>query len=191
MKIAYVLLATFLWKTSLGNPESRVQKHDLGYDIRAYLVEKKWADSESSLKILPVTKDQPGVFIVQVDGKAGDKKVRCVITMVKVANTFLIRESTRLNGGATYRDVTQAKESILIHLQAEYSNHLKLFPGTLKKAITADEVLLTEILKIDEKNFEVVCETDQRPLSGNLSIAKLVRNCDGSFYVTNLLTSKK
>jgi hypothetical protein len=191
MKIAYVLLATFLWKASLGNPDSRVQKHDPGNDVRAYLVEKKWADSESSLKLFPVTKDHPGVIIVQVDGKAGEEKFRCIITMVQVANTFLIRESSRLHGGATYRDVTQAKESILIHLQTEYSKHLKLFPSTLKKAITADEVLLTEVLKIDDQNFKVVCVTDQRPLSGTLSIAKLVRNRDGSFYVADLLTSKK
>jgi hypothetical protein len=61
----------------------------------------------------------------------------------------------------------------------------------LKKAITADEVLLTEVLKIDDQNFKVVCVTDQRPLSGTLSIAKLVRNRDGSFYVADLLTSKK
>lgn len=191
MNITYVLLAAFLWTKSYGNPEFTAQEQDPWNDIRAYLVEKNLADAESSLKLLQRTNESPEVFIVQVDGKTSDQKLRRVVTMVRVAKRFRIRESTRLSGGTTYPDIIQAKASILNRLNEEYSKHLKLYPSTLKKTITADEVLLTDVHKIDEQNFEVVCETDHRALSGTVSIAKLIRNRDGSFYVTDLLTSKR
>lgn len=183
--------AVCLWAASLVSAECFIQRGLLD-EARDYLLHKGVIDEKTNITLLPYSGDPNATFTFEIDRETGSEVLHASVTMIRTVDGFKIKESIRLYGGATPGDAIQIKSAMISYLRSESATRLKkYFPVMTRVEVSINEVFLVEVKKIDDNFYEVVGESNQRPMSGTLLTARLARSRDGFFNVISSTSSKK
>lgn len=168
----------------LVGAEKQEARPALSGEIASYLRASKAAEADASFSLVAPLADAKAMVKALVTQTRDGRVEQVLISVIRTANGFRIKERTQLLGGATSADVELVRTAILADRQADFQKAAKAFPErTQRKAPTADDTLISSLTKT-EAGFEADFETDQQALSGVGAHVKLSRLGDGSLTVT-------
>jgi len=164
--------------------EKQAARPALPGEVASYLRASKAAETDASFSLVAPQTEPKAVVKALVTQTKDGRLEQALVTVIRVANGFRIKERTQLLEGATPADVELVRAAILAGRQADFQKAVKAFPERAEqKAPTADDTLISSLTKT-KAGFEADFETDQQALNGVGAHVKLSRLGDGSLTVT-------